>query len=108
MCRVCAARAAKSSTKALRATQIKALKEFQSTPRSKSTLDGETSGCLKSVDYYKSIDTSGWSDFDKSLVVSQIKNYDKKCNLYHDKIQDLLSHYSQALPGSTQSVEEHS
>lgn len=107
MCRVCAARAAKSSTKALRAAQIKSLKEFQSTPKSKSALDDDNSGCLESLEFYKSIDTTGWTDFEKSLVSSQIKNYGSKCNLYYDKIQDILRNYSQTLSSSPSSLEEH-
>ena len=107
MCRVCAARAAKSSTKALRAAQIKALREFQATPDATRSKAISSAGCLETLDFYKSINTTGWTDFEKSIVKSQIKNYDSKCNLYYDKIQDILRNYSEALPSSTTPLEEH-
>jgi hypothetical protein len=46
------------------------------------------------LDFYQSIDTSKWKPHEKAVVRSQINIYHRSGTLYHDTIQNLLSHYS--------------
>lgn len=122
MCKVCAAKAAQArqSSRSAREDQIRQLRELSKTPRGKSiiTINGEVVGCHKPISYYENLDTSLWTPVEKALVVAQIKNYAKKCNLYHDKIQEIINFYSigetlgqepdsQILPSPSSPVEEH-
>jgi hypothetical protein len=49
--------------------------------------------CTKSLDYYKSIDTSKWTPAEQAVVISQINIYGKKCGAYSDLIETIQSRY---------------